>query len=96
MHHKNRSSFFPRDGAAILSYRVLDGPEKAPIVHIDEKGFLVSGSGIGVSTLEVIAQEPFGTNQTILVAVKVRLPFTLSVRAQTRPSLRCKSDSPSS
>nr|AAH52468.1 Nup210 protein [Mus musculus] len=60
-----------RDGAAILSYRVLDGPEKAPIVHTDEKGFLVSGSGIGVSTLEVIAQEPFGTNQTILVAVKV-------------------------
>ncbi|GAB1291073.1 Nuclear pore membrane glycoprotein 210 [Apodemus speciosus] len=60
-----------RDGAAILSYRVLDGPEKAPIVRIDEKGFLVSGSGIGVSTLEVIAQEPFGTNQTILVAVKV-------------------------
>ncbi|XP_052575710.1 nuclear pore membrane glycoprotein 210 [Peromyscus californicus insignis] len=60
-----------RDGAAVLSYRVLDGPEKAPIVHIDEKGFLVSGSGIGGSTLEVIAQEPFGTNQTIIVAVKV-------------------------
>ncbi|ERE66668.1 nuclear pore membrane glycoprotein [Cricetulus griseus] len=60
-----------RDGAAILSYRVLDGPEKAPIVHIDEKGFLVSGSGIGVSTLEVIAQEPFGTNQTVIVSVKV-------------------------
>lgn len=47
-------------------------------MHIDEKGFLVSGSGIGVSTLEVIAQEPFGTNQTVLVAVKVGLPFTLS------------------
>uniref|UniRef100_A0A8C6RJI4 Nucleoporin 210 n=1 Tax=Nannospalax galili TaxID=1026970 RepID=A0A8C6RJI4_NANGA len=60
-----------RDGAAILSYRVLDGPEKAPVVHIDEKGFLVSGSAIGMSTLEVIAQEPFGTNQTIIVAVKV-------------------------
>ncbi|KAL6076745.1 hypothetical protein STEG23_017626, partial [Scotinomys teguina] len=60
-----------RDGAAVLSYRVLDAPEKAPVVYIDEKGFLVSGSGIGVSTLEVIAQEPFGTNQTIIVAVKV-------------------------
>lgn len=48
-------------------------------MHIDEKGFLVSGSGIGVSTLEVIAQEPFGTNQTIIVAVKVGLPFPLSV-----------------
>ncbi|KAH0517505.1 Nuclear pore membrane glycoprotein 210 [Microtus ochrogaster] len=60
-----------RDGAAILSYRVLDGPEKTSVVHIDEKGFLVSGPGIGVSTLEVIAQEPFGTNQTVTVAVKV-------------------------
>lgn len=67
-----------RDGAAILSYRVLDGPEKTSVVHIDEKGFLVSGPGIGVSTLEVIAQEPFGTNQTVTVAVKVGSPFTLS------------------
>jgi nuclear pore complex protein Nup210 len=41
-------------------------------VHIDEKGFLVSGPVIGMSTVEVIAQEPFGANQTIIVAVKVR------------------------
>ncbi|XP_073900657.1 nuclear pore membrane glycoprotein 210 isoform X2 [Castor canadensis] len=60
-----------RDGAAALSYRVLDGPEKVPVVHIDEKGFLVSGPVIGMSTVEVIAQEPFGANQTIIVAVKV-------------------------
>ncbi|KAM9592535.1 nuclear pore membrane glycoprotein 210 [Trichechus inunguis] len=60
-----------RDGAASLSYHVLDGPEKVPVVHIDEKGFLVSGSMIGTSTVEVIAQEPFGANQTIIVAVKV-------------------------
>ncbi|XP_006870531.1 PREDICTED: nuclear pore membrane glycoprotein 210 [Chrysochloris asiatica] len=60
-----------RDGAASLSYRVLEGPEKVPVVHIDDKGFLVSGSMIGTSTVEVIAQEPFGANQTIIVAVKV-------------------------
>ncbi|XP_045146070.1 nuclear pore membrane glycoprotein 210 [Echinops telfairi] len=60
-----------RDGAASLGYRVLDGPEKAPVVHVDEKGLLVSGSAIGTSTVEVIAQEPFGANQTITVAVKV-------------------------
>ncbi|XP_023475656.2 nuclear pore membrane glycoprotein 210 isoform X1 [Equus caballus] len=60
-----------RDGAATLSYRVLDGPEKVALVHIDEKGFLVSGSAIGMSTIEVTAQEPFGANQTIIVAVKV-------------------------
>ncbi|XP_037586068.1 nuclear pore membrane glycoprotein 210 isoform X3 [Cebus imitator] len=60
-----------RDGAAPLSYRVLDGPEKVPVVHVDEKGFLASGSMIGTSTIEVIAQEPFGANQTVIVAVKV-------------------------
>ncbi|XP_006901438.1 PREDICTED: nuclear pore membrane glycoprotein 210 [Elephantulus edwardii] len=60
-----------RDGAASLNYRILEGPEKVPVVHIDEKGLLVSGSMIGTSTVEVIAQEPFGANQTIIVAVKV-------------------------
>ena len=67
---------FPRDGAASLTYRVLDGPEKVPVVHVDEKGFLASGSMIGTSMVEVTAQEAFGANQTIIVAVKVgpRLP----------------------
>ncbi|ELR54201.1 Nuclear pore membrane glycoprotein 210, partial [Bos mutus] len=60
-----------RDGAASLSYRVLDGPEKVPVVHVDEKGFLASGSVIGTSMVEVTAQEAFGANQTIIVAVKV-------------------------
>ncbi|KAF4023798.1 hypothetical protein G4228_016057 [Cervus hanglu yarkandensis] len=60
-----------RDGAASLSYRVLDGPEKVPVVHVDEKGFLASGSVIGTSMVEVTAQEAFGANQTVIVAVKV-------------------------
>lgn len=56
---------------ASLSYRVLDGPDKVPVVTIDERGFLVSGSVIGSSTIEVISQELFGINQTIIAAVKV-------------------------
>ncbi|XP_045407481.1 nuclear pore membrane glycoprotein 210-like [Lemur catta] len=64
-----------RDGAASLSYRVPDGPEKVPVVHIDEKGFLVPGSVMGTSTIEVTAQEHFGTNQTIIVGVKVSGPW---------------------
>nr|XP_012613616.1 nuclear pore membrane glycoprotein 210-like isoform X2 [Microcebus murinus] len=28
---------------------VLDGPEKVPVLHIEEKGFLVSGSVMGTS-----------------------------------------------
>ncbi|XP_076972518.1 nuclear pore membrane glycoprotein 210 isoform X2 [Tamandua tetradactyla] len=82
-----------RDSVASLSYRVLDGPEKVPVVHIDEKGFLVSGSMIGASVVEVIAQEPFGANQTITIAVKVspvsylRLSMSPVLRAQDREAL---------
>uniref|UniRef100_A0A803VLR1 Nucleoporin 210 n=1 Tax=Ficedula albicollis TaxID=59894 RepID=A0A803VLR1_FICAL len=60
-----------RDRVASLSYRVLDGPDKVPVVTVDERGFLVSGSVIGSATVEVISQELFGINQTIIAAVKV-------------------------
>ncbi|XP_058422644.1 nuclear pore membrane glycoprotein 210-like isoform X2 [Diceros bicornis minor] len=82
-----------RDGAASLSYRVLDGPEKVPLVHIDEKGFLASGSAIGRSTIEVTAQEPFGANQTITIAVKVspvsylRISMSPTLHTQNKEAL---------
>ncbi|XP_037658720.1 nuclear pore membrane glycoprotein 210 isoform X2 [Choloepus didactylus] len=82
-----------RDSAASLSYRVLEGPEKVPVVHVDEKGLLVSGSMIGTSTVEVIAQEPFGANQTITVAVKVspvsylRLSMSPILHTQSKEAL---------
>ncbi|XP_017690370.1 PREDICTED: nuclear pore membrane glycoprotein 210 [Lepidothrix coronata] len=59
-----------RDRVASLRYRVLEGPDKVPVVRVDERGFLRSGSLTGTSTLEVISQESFGTNQTIVAAVK--------------------------
>nr|XP_031326872.1 nuclear pore membrane glycoprotein 210 isoform X1 [Camelus dromedarius] len=82
-----------RDGAASLSYRVLDGPEKVPVVHVDEKGFLTSGSVIGMSTVEVTAQEAFGANQTIIVAVKVspvsylRISMSPALHTQNKEAL---------
>ncbi|XP_039742517.1 nuclear pore membrane glycoprotein 210 isoform X2 [Pteropus medius] len=82
-----------RIGSASLSYRVLDGPEKVPVVHIDEKGFLASGSTIGTSTVEVTAQEPFGANQTIIVAVKVspvsylRISMSPTLHTQNKEAL---------
>lgn len=66
-----RCFVFCRDGTAALSYRVLGGPEKVPVVHVDSRGFLAAGSVIGTSIVEVTAREPFGANQTILVAVQV-------------------------
>ncbi|NXA33455.1 PO210 protein, partial [Eudromia elegans] len=65
-----------RDRVASLSYRVLDGPDKVPVVQIDERGFLNSGSLVGSSTIEVISQESFGINQTIVAAVKVVYPIS--------------------
>ncbi|XP_047687526.1 nuclear pore membrane glycoprotein 210 isoform X1 [Prionailurus viverrinus] len=82
-----------RDGAASLSYRVLDGPEKVPVVHVDDKGCLTSGSVIGMSTIQVTAQEPFGANQTILFAVKVspvsylRLSMSPALHTQNKEAL---------
>ncbi|XP_008935247.1 PREDICTED: nuclear pore membrane glycoprotein 210-like [Merops nubicus] len=49
-----------RDQVASRSYRVLDGPDKVPVVKVDAGGFLISGSLIGSSTIEVISQELFG------------------------------------
>ncbi|XP_054833051.1 nuclear pore membrane glycoprotein 210 [Eublepharis macularius] len=60
-----------RDRVASLNYRVLDGQDRIPVVQIDERGLLNSGSLIGLSTIEVISQEPFGINQTLIIAVKV-------------------------
>uniref|UniRef100_A0A8C5ILC8 Nucleoporin 210 n=1 Tax=Junco hyemalis TaxID=40217 RepID=A0A8C5ILC8_JUNHY len=74
-----------RDRVASLSYRVLDGPDKVPVVKIDERGFLVSGSAIGSSTIEVVSQELFGINQTIIAAVKV-CPISY-LRISMRPIL---------
>ncbi|VTJ83135.1 Hypothetical predicted protein [Marmota monax] len=82
-----------RDGAAALCYRVLEGPEKVPVVHADERGFLVSGSVIGTSTVKVTAQEPFGANQTIIIAVKVspisylRMSMSLVLHTQDKEAL---------
>ncbi|XP_028574807.2 nuclear pore membrane glycoprotein 210 [Podarcis muralis] len=69
------NSFFKvqtnRDRVAALIYHVLDGQDRVPVVQIDERGLLNSGSLIGLSTVQVISQEPFGINQTLTVTIKV-------------------------
>ncbi|KAJ8257931.1 hypothetical protein GJAV_G00191270 [Gymnothorax javanicus] len=74
-----------RDGVAKLSYQVLDCPDKGALVQVDEAGLLSSGSITGSTTLQVTSQEPFGINQTIIVAVKV-VPVAY-VRFSTSPVL---------
>ncbi|MBN3325349.1 PO210 protein, partial [Atractosteus spatula] len=74
-----------RDGVGVLTYRVLDCPDKAVLVQVDEKGLLSSGSLTGTASLEVNSQETFGVNQTIIVAVKV-VPVSF-LRLSTSPVL---------
>lgn len=62
-----------RDGLGSLSYRVLDCPDRAALVQVDDKGHLTSGSLTGTASLQISSQETFGVNQTIIVAVKVTL-----------------------
>lgn len=60
-----------RDGVGALSYRMLDCPDQVIIAQVDDKGFLLSGSLTGISSLLITSQETFGVNQTLILAVKV-------------------------
>uniref|UniRef100_A0A3B1IR40 Nucleoporin 210 n=1 Tax=Astyanax mexicanus TaxID=7994 RepID=A0A3B1IR40_ASTMX len=74
-----------RDGQGALSYRVLDCPDKAALIQVDDKGYLSSGSLTGMASLQITSQETFGVNQTIILAVKV---VTVSyMRLSTSPAL---------
>ncbi|XP_031421461.1 nuclear pore membrane glycoprotein 210 [Clupea harengus] len=74
-----------RDGVGALSYQVLDCPDKAALVQVDDKGHLSSGSLTGTASLQVNSQESFGVNQTLILAVKV-VPVSY-LRLSTGPVL---------
>ncbi|XP_051517594.1 nuclear pore membrane glycoprotein 210-like [Myxocyprinus asiaticus] len=74
-----------RDGVGYLSYHVLDCPDRAAVIQVDEKGHVTSGSMTGTASLRISSQETFGINQTIIIAVKV---VTVSyLRLSTSPVL---------
>lgn len=54
-----------------LSYQMLDCPDKVVIAQVDDKGFLLSGSLTGTSSLLITSQETFGVSQTLILTVKV-------------------------
>ncbi|XP_041954056.1 nuclear pore membrane glycoprotein 210 [Alosa sapidissima] len=74
-----------RDGVGVLSYQVLDCPDKASLIQVDDMGHLSSGSLTGTSSLQVNSQESFGVNQTLILAVKV-VPVSY-LRISTSPVL---------
>lgn len=50
---------------------MLDCPDKVVIAQVDDKGFLLSGSLTGTSSLLITSQETFGVSQTLILTVKV-------------------------
>lgn len=62
---------------------MLDCPDRAALIQVDDKGLLTSGSLTGTASLQISSQETFGVNQTIIIAVKVTLPSMMQYSLQT-------------
>lgn len=73
-----------RDGLGSLSYRVLECPDRSAVIQVDDKGHLTSGSVTGTASLQISSQETFGVNQTIIIAVKVKVHTDLKENLQTK------------
>ncbi|XP_022313260.2 nuclear pore membrane glycoprotein 210-like [Crassostrea virginica] len=60
-----------RDGSAKMSYQIISPVDPTP-VKVGEGGLLTSGSLTGQVALQVTSQEEFGTNQTLVLLIKVK------------------------
>ncbi|XP_048780768.2 nuclear pore membrane glycoprotein 210-like isoform X2 [Ostrea edulis] len=60
-----------RDGSAKMSYHVISLDDPSPVT-VGEGGLLTIGSLTGQVALHVTSQEEFGTNQTLVLLVKVK------------------------
>lgn len=59
-----------RDGSAKMSYQVISLVDPSPVT-VGEGGLLISGRVSGQVALQVTSQEEFGTNQTLVLLVRV-------------------------
>ncbi|XP_062607902.1 nuclear pore membrane glycoprotein 210-like [Saccostrea cucullata] len=60
-----------RDGSAKMSYQVISLEDPSPVT-VGEGGLLSSGPLTGQVALHVTSQEEFGTNQTLVLLVRVK------------------------
>ncbi|XP_052692934.1 nuclear pore membrane glycoprotein 210-like [Crassostrea angulata] len=60
-----------RDGSAKMSYQVISLLDPSPVT-VGEGGLLTSGTVSGQVALQVTSQEEFGTNQTLVLLVRVK------------------------
>ena len=58
---------------SLISAVIISGqPPPPPVASVDEYGHLVTGSRTGDASLLVTAHEEFGTNQTLVMHIKVK------------------------
>lgn len=66
----NPFELLDRDGSAKMSYQVISLLDPSPVT-VGEGGLLTSGTVSGQVALQVTSQEEFGTNQTLVLLVRV-------------------------
>ena len=64
---------YSRDGSARMSYEVISVHSDSSVVSVKDGGVITSGSSTGEAHLQITAFEEFGTNQTVVLLVKVRM-----------------------
>ncbi|XP_054829282.1 nuclear pore membrane glycoprotein 210-like [Eublepharis macularius] len=60
-----------RDGAAFVSFQLLQCHPNSSIIEDDGHGLLKAGAVTGTAVLELTSLEPFGVNQTVITGVRV-------------------------
>ncbi|KAK3608986.1 hypothetical protein CHS0354_020538 [Potamilus streckersoni] len=71
-----------RDGAAKLIFEVISSDNTPAIVHVIES-VLETGATAGQAALRITAQEEFGTNQTIVLLIKVKPVSYMMINSRT-------------
>ncbi|XP_021353376.1 nuclear pore membrane glycoprotein 210-like isoform X2 [Mizuhopecten yessoensis] len=72
-----------RDGAAKVTYTVLPSSGDLKVVAVGDGGLLSSGPKAGEAALHITSQEEFGTNQTLVVLIKVKPVSYMMINSDT-------------
>ncbi|VDI43866.1 nuclear pore complex protein Nup210, partial [Mytilus galloprovincialis] len=72
-----------RDGSARMSYQVLSANSDKAIITVKDGGVITSGASCGEAHLQITAFEEFGTNQTVVLLIKVKTVAYMMINSNT-------------
>ncbi|CAC5367420.1 NUP210 [Mytilus coruscus] len=72
-----------RDGSARMSYQVLSANSDKAIITVKDGGVITSGASCGEAHLQITAFEEFGTNQTVVLLIKVKTVAYMMINSET-------------